>query len=1414
MSKFRRWMVAALLAAQGTAQAQEDNSDLTAQIAALIGVHNAALPLSFFPDPFVGMPAGAVTLSTNIGLKYVPPVLQIPNGWAANPNTPDQCHFRTRLPQSVSNYSNLLGLVNTRNAASNWGAFSQSGSVSVAHANTDVVLTLQGEGIQSGRTSAQDVLIPAGGWNYTWSARSQISDLLDVVLPAAFLGFNAARYASPWANQGASAASQAARNSSALDDLFDVGLELGLIGAGQAGIFPTRDTVNHVRSQQIVVFDVHDPTITTNRNVFDFEATDFGGVLLSRVASQLSASITAFDECDRRVVVSNDAPVLLPIGDTVLTSTVRDPGPVNASGGFNTASLTQLIRVRDTQAPIMVPPPSRVIEVPAVATGLSAAGVSLGSPRVVDLADPQPLVTSNSPTFFPKDSRTPITWTATDASGNASTAAQLITVKTQGENTAPVVSDIAVSTLTSQPVDIVLRGTDSDLIGGRFDPLNFRITQRPANGEFEAPLFPFFIEDYRTNPAGPYGEGFRLSNNRNRWMLDNVCNNFNLPPDQRPRVDWVYQPRFVHVTDDGTSFLLDFNWECRTGSNVGVDDRISKWDSEGNYLGQIDYNGTTNTFVMDQDGLIYELAIGGSGGQSRNLTLRQFRTQFETQTQSELRGDIWVFNDNSTSNPAFGPIPDPIATDQLSYARVDSRRGLVYLTDRRRVFVFDVRADFADGLNRTDSRMQDKYLGALNNAEAFLNSNTNSTWTGFAMDVDAAGALYVADTGGHRVHKFSPSYFDESGDFVMGEYVGWMGRCDTSTNNACDESTGTSRGYACTDQTCSVSVDPAGFAPGQFTSPVFLALDPNGVLYVADAGEPNAGGRVQRFGADGTFGGEARSTGTGINQGERPGFVLGNLGTVKAVSVNSTNFFVVDQAESFVHVFETTPLKDITDDSATVTYVSNFAFHSAQDEFRYVASDGLADSNTGRVFVNVARNFRPPVAFPQTLSMDEDTVLDITLEAEDPDGILGVDFNGLDTLTYRIVRGPANGSLSGTGVNRTYTPTADFFGEDSFVFVANDGRDDSPEQTVNITVNPINDPPRLLSVRIPDRVSIGFPMTVVAEYVEDGAGDSTATVDWGEFDMGVPVTSSEGSVVFFNGTPELAGILIVDPPRGVGVGRAIASHVYSGFLGSPGSRVLRFCVFDQLNQPDCQNTTVNVELLANLSLEADVRELDLSPNASSAIVMVVTNHAMRDVPVAAGMNPGLVAEGVTVAGSFSMPGVAITAVSDPACQLNSSGGFTCALGSMAPGTSRSISIFVRTRTDLVYDVAPQLRLRAATATPALDPFSEQTVAVFGAADTTDSDGDGMSDVFERTYGFNPANPADAAADADGDGLSNLEEFIQRTNPLLADTDGDGLPDGFEVANGLNPLDGSDCPSWICGSGTSGWRAALLREALP
>ena len=65
----------------------------------------------------------------------------------------------------------------------------------------------------------------------------------------------------------------------------------------------------------------------------------------------------------------------------------------------------------------------------------------------------------------------------------------------------------------------------------------------------------------------------------------------------------------------------------------------------------------------------------------------------------------------------------------------------------------------------------------------------------------------------------------------------------------------------------------------------------------------------------------------------------------------------------------------------------------------------------------------------------------------------------------------------------------------------------------------------------------------------------------------------------------------------------------------------------------------------------------------------------------------------------------------------------------------------------------------------------------------DTDGDGLSDVYELQHGLSPNN-----IDTDGDSLNDsYEVYILKTNPLSLDTDGDYLHDDRELSLGTDPL---------------------------
>lgn len=85
----------------------------------------------------------------------------------------------------------------------------------------------------------------------------------------------------------------------------------------------------------------------------------------------------------------------------------------------------------------------------------------------------------------------------------------------------------------------------------------------------------------------------------------------------------------------------------------------------------------------------------------------------------------------------------------------------------------------------------------------------------------------------------------------------------------------------------------------------------------------------------------------------------------------------------------------------------------------------------------------PPVANSVSTQTSASESRDILLSASDNDG---------DSLSYRVIRPPANGELTGMAPQLTYRPNQGFIGTDSFTFRASDGSSDSNLATVTIRV--------------------------------------------------------------------------------------------------------------------------------------------------------------------------------------------------------------------------------------------------------------------------------------------------------------------------------------------------------------------------
>ncbi|PIK15680.1 tandem-95 repeat protein [Halobacteriovorax sp. JY17] len=123
--------------------------------------------------------------------------------------------------------------------------------------------------------------------------------------------------------------------------------------------------------------------------------------------------------------------------------------------------------------------------------------------------------------------------------------------------------------------------------------------------------------------------------------------------------------------------------------------------------------------------------------------------------------------------------------------------------------------------------------------------------------------------------------------------------------------------------------------------------------------------------------------------------------------------------------------------------------------FTFKVNDGALDSNTSTVTVTIsAENDAPVMAADQNVSTDDNTNLVINLSA-------ATDIDG-DTLSYKLVSAPTNGSLTNcitTGSYSTdivcdYISNSNYNGTDSFTFIASDGTTDAASfATVNIAVS-------------------------------------------------------------------------------------------------------------------------------------------------------------------------------------------------------------------------------------------------------------------------------------------------------------------------------------------------------------------------
>jgi len=909
-------------------------------------------------------------------------------------------------------------------------------------------------------------------------------------------------------------------------------------------------------------------------------------------------------------------------------------------------------------------------------------------------------------------------------------------------------------------------------------------------------LFPYFIEDHRVENA------FGLTKPELNQFLRDQCSAD--PNNYVPPIDFVGDPRYISVTDNGNVYVLDSYLICnRSGGNIEDRPRISKFvkDADGRleYIGQtftLNNNVTDSLFIDANESIYYITPQAGStfGSVRRCDSTLQSCETFDLET-------ALVFGEPRTHRLQADPTSIVADIDDILYA-VDGQESLI-----------------AYDLQDVDSNNSPAKLGSIAVSGDMLAGGIQRK----DMAIDSERNLYVSDIEADRIYKFSASRIernaDGSVDFQPGEFIGWMGRCEqnlTSTR-ACDEIELRSYGYSCTEALCGVATRN-GIQPGQFNSPRGIAIDANNILYVTDFNNL----RVQRFTADGFFAGEA------VSECDGTCFVLGDFGKPEDITVNRQFFYVLDKERDLLHVFETTPISAFDDEAltatqtATVTYQSNNNF-KGNDTFSFTVGDGLAVSAEALVSIAVTRNFRPPVgAEGQVFKATEDQLLNLIVDAFDPDA------DDQNNLSYSITRAPEHGSLTGIGPDYAYQPDTNYFGSDSFAFSVSDGQMDSGPVEAAIEVAAVNDLPVLTVSSMAARFGTGFSINLEVNLDDVDFGDRHVYgVDWGPgetFRTGRALppgqTATPDQVTFIQSTG----------------GSAVLLHEATYF--SPGPKTITICVSDQpgvTSLTSCSDPRVTAVTQRSVSIEAMVSKAiavtDTLPTTTAELGVEITDPVMdgqefdvlltlfnmepndisnvldaNNTVMSAQLGSGLEFAAGPVVTDGQASGISCsTAGQQLSCsyaQLLSAGQTMVSVRVRGDGTfaqDRAVSVLVMADSDEDdhNGMVANLKQYSMIVNPDFDSDGDGVAngndafpgdpneSVDTDADgignnaDTDDDNDLMPDTWEQRFGLDSLNGADGSGDADGDQISNVDEFLAGTRPDSSDSDRDQQPDNLD-----------------------------------
>lgn len=200
-----------------------------------------------------------------------------------------------------------------------------------------------------------------------------------------------------------------------------------LITNDSPSAFPLGDTIvtwiaidaagnSATATQKITVVDTTPPTIVAPEPV-QAEATSAAENIVT-LGEATAADFVGVQS------ITNDAPAVFPVGETIVTWTATDTAGL-------TATATQTVTINDTTPPTLTIPDTITVEAASESQNI----VNIGESTASDLVGIQS-ITNDAPDVFPLGMTT-ITWIATDVSGLVQSGTQIITVV---DTTAPLIT--------------------------------------------------------------------------------------------------------------------------------------------------------------------------------------------------------------------------------------------------------------------------------------------------------------------------------------------------------------------------------------------------------------------------------------------------------------------------------------------------------------------------------------------------------------------------------------------------------------------------------------------------------------------------------------------------------------------------------------------------------------------------------------------------------------------------------------------------------------------------------------------------------------------------------------------------------------------------------------------------------------